>query len=93
MLRERRHHNSDVTLSLEIVRLVGATVLVLSIGSVLLEWHGIKTPEWVGNAVIGGTGGLIGFLSRGLLQSGPTVATGPVEDITVGAPADTTEEK
>lgn len=61
---ERRHSDPDAALPLAIIRGIIAVLLLLVVGSMLLEWHGIKAPEWVGNATLSLGSGLIGFLSR-----------------------------
>jgi hypothetical protein len=61
---ERRAQDQGMLINLAAVRGVIAVILILTMGAVVLAGLGQPVPEWVGNAVIGGVGGLIGCLNR-----------------------------
>lgn len=66
---ERRKHGShphdaNTSINLSAIRGVVGTMLILAAGSVVLVGLAVDVPEWMGNAIIGGIGGLVGYLSR-----------------------------
>lgn len=81
--------DANARINLVCVGGVVGVALVLAVGSIVLAALHVPTPEWHGSALIGITGGLIGYLSRDPKGHPATVSTGPADTVNVGTDANT----
>ncbi len=90
---DRRQMDANAAINMAAIRGIVGVALILSAGSVALAGVGVQQPDWIGNAVIGITGGLIGYLSRDPKHTQSTSVSGPIENVNVEAEHATTERK
>lgn len=69
MTRDRRAVDANTAINLAIVRGIIGVSVILAAGAVGLAAQKLATPEWIGNAVLSITSGLIGYLAREVKQA------------------------
>lgn len=69
MTRDRRAVDANTAINLAIVRGIIGVSVILAAGAVGLAAQKLAAPEWIGNAVLSITSGLIGYLAREVKQA------------------------
>lgn len=63
--------DGNTLINLAVVITLGVAVLGMVVGAIVLPLCGKPVPEFMGNALIGITGGLVGYLAREMKPSHP----------------------